>query len=37
MITEMDKVFLQMALEEAEQSLNENTYPGLNIRACSLF
>lgn len=27
MITERDKVFLQMALEEAELALKENTYP----------
>jgi len=27
MITERDKVFLEMALEEAEQALGENTYP----------
>ena len=27
MITERDKVFLQMALEEAELALEENTYP----------
>ncbi|MGN7388611.1 nucleoside deaminase [Sporosarcina sp. SAFN-015] len=27
MITDVDKAFLQMALEEAEQALNENTYP----------
>lgn len=27
MITNRDKVFLQMALEEAEQALQENTYP----------
>lgn len=27
MITDIDKVFLQMALEEAELALEENTYP----------